>query len=255
MKVNVYDKSGAKAGDVQLPDVFATEYRPDVIRKAVNAFQANRRQPYGSNPMAGKNHAENSVRSGSGISRVPRMTQGRRAVLAPFVRGGRRAHPPKVEKVWAEKVNNKERRLANASALAATANETIVRARGHKFNEGVTLPVVLDDAWTGIAKTKDVRAALEALGLGDDLVRAEDGVKQRAGRGKWRGRRRKVPKSILVVVADADSGLAKAAANLVGVDVTTPDQLNAERVAPGGDPGRLTVFTKSALAALGGATE
>ena len=34
------------------------------------------------------------------------------------------------------------------------------------------------------------------------------------------------------------------------VDVATPDMLSTELVAPGGDPGRLVVFTKSALNAL-----
>ena len=69
VKVNVYNKSGAAAGEVELPTVFETEFRPDVIRKAVNAAQANRRQPYGSYPLAGHG-PHKSVRSGSGISRA-----------------------------------------------------------------------------------------------------------------------------------------------------------------------------------------
>ena len=82
VKVNVYSKSGAAAGEVELPAVFETEFRPDVIRKAVNAAQANRRQPYGSYPLAGHG-PHKSVRSGSGISRVPRATQGGNAVFSP----------------------------------------------------------------------------------------------------------------------------------------------------------------------------
>lgn len=232
--------------------MFATEFRPDLIRKTVNAFHANRRQPYGSDPMAGKRHAEASVRSGSGISRVPRMTQGRRAVLAPFVTGGRRAHPPKVEKDWSEKINKKEKALAFASALAATANEEQVRARGHRFKDGLTVPVVVDDDFESIEKTKDALAALEAIGLGGDIERADNGVKQRSGIAKLRGRRLKKPKGLLVVVGAKDSAFAKAAANLPGVDVTTTDQLNVERVAPGGDAGRLVVFTRRAFDSLGG---
>ena len=122
--------------------------------------------------------------------------------------------------------------------------------RGHKFGENVTLPVVLEDDFETVAKTKDVVAAFEAIGLGDDLVRAHDGVHQRAGVGKLRGRRLRTPRSVLVVVADMESAGAKAARNLVGVEVTTPKDLNVERVAPGGDAGRLTVFTRKALAAL-----
>lgn len=249
MKVNVYNKSGAASGEVDLPAVFGTEFRPDVIRKAVNSAQANRRQPYGSSPLAGhKPHA--SVRSGQGISRVPRATQGGNAVFSPAVVGGRRAHPPRVEKVWFEKCNKKERALARASALGAAANEDAVRTRGHKFREGLTLPVIVDDEIEAIEKTKDLTSVLEAIGVGDDLVRADEGRKQRPGRGKMRGRRTRTPKSILFVISGLEAPVLTAARNLVGVDVVTPEMLSTELVAPGGDAGRLVVFTRSALNAL-----
>jgi large subunit ribosomal protein L4e len=46
--------------------------------------------------------------------------------------------------------------------------------------------------------------------------------------------------------------LEKSSENLSGVDISKPQQLNIELLAPGGIAGRLTVFTKSALAKLGG---
>ena len=248
-KVNVYNKSGASSAEVELPAVFETEFRPDVIRKAVNSAQANRRQPYGSSPLAG--HAPHrSVRSGQGISRVPRATQGGNAVFSPAVVGGRRAHPPRVEKVWAEKCNKKERALARASALAATASEDAVRTRGHKFKEGLTLPVVLDDEVEAIEKTKELTAIFEAIGVGDDIQRAIDGTKQRPGKGKLRGRRFRQPRAFLFVVSGLEAPVLTAARNLPGVDVATPEMLSTELVAPGGDAGRLVVFTRSALNAL-----
>jgi large subunit ribosomal protein L4e len=64
-----------------------------------------------------------------------------------------------------------------------------------------------------------------------------------------RGRRRRTPKSILLVVGQRD-GLAKAASNVSGVDVVAAKDLSAEDLAPGGDMGRLTVWTKSAIEAL-----
>lgn len=248
-KVNVYSKTGAASGEVELPAVFDTEFRPDVIRKAVNAAQANRRQPYGSSPLAG--HAPHrSVRSGQGISRVPRATQGGNAVFSPAVVGGRRAHPPRVEKNWSEKINRKERQLARASALAATAFEDAVRTRGHKFKEGLTLPVVVDDAVEAVEKTQELITVFEAVGVGDDLQRALDGKHVRAGRGKMRGRKYRTPRSILFVVSGPEAPVLTAARNLTGVDVATPEQLSTELVAPGGDAGRLVVFTKSALARM-----
>lgn len=248
-KVNIYNKAGSAAGEVELPGVFETEFRPDVIRKAVNAAQANRRQAYGPTRFAA-HKPHRSIRSGQGISRVPRATQGSNAVFSPAVVGGRRAHPPRPEKDWTEKVNRKEKQLARASALAATAFEDAVRTRGHKFKDGLTLPVVIDDELEAIEKTKDLVAALEAIGVGEDLRRADEGKHQRAGRGKMRGRRYKTPKSLLFVVSGLEAPVLTAARNLTGVDVITPDQLSTELVAPGGDAGRLLVITKSALNAL-----
>ena len=64
-----------------------------------------------------------------------------------------------------------------------------------------------------------------------------------------RGRRYRTPKSVLVVVSNQD-GLHKAARNVPGVDVVVAKDLSAEDLAPGGDAGRLTVWTKAAIEAL-----
>ena len=174
---------------------------------------------------------------------------------------GRRAHGPKVEKDWSRKLNRNERRLARNSALAATADVDIVSGRGHRFAEEIsTLPIILGDysengekidfeAFNLSGGTRKVSAIFEALGLGDDLRRARDGRKIRAGKATMRGRVHKTPKSVLLVVANKD-GLAKAARNLPGVDVVAAKDLSAEHLAPGGDLGRLTVFTKTAVEAL-----
>ena len=44
---NVYSVSGGVSGTVEVPAAFATPYRPDIIKKAVLAAAANKRQPYG----------------------------------------------------------------------------------------------------------------------------------------------------------------------------------------------------------------
>ena len=87
---------------------------------------------------------------------------------------------------------------------------------------------------------------MEAIGVGDDLSRAKNGRSIRAGKGKMRGRRRKTPKSVLLVVSDK-STLGRAARNVPGVDVVAVKDLSAEHLAPGGDVGRLTVYTKEAV--------
>jgi large subunit ribosomal protein L4e len=97
--------------------------------------------------------------------------------------------------------------------------------------------------------TRKFLAMMVGLGLGDDLNRARDGRKIRAGKATMRGRKYRTPKSVLLVVSKKD-GLHKAAKNIPGVDVVSAKDLCAEDLAPGGDLGRLTVWTRSAIEAL-----
>jgi large subunit ribosomal protein L4e len=251
VKVNVYGLDGSSSEKIDLPEVFNTPYRPDIIRKSFNVLYSNKRQPYGASPLAGTRHATASVGKGRGSSRVPRLTSGRRAALAPCVVGGRRAHPPKAERNWKEKINKKEKLLAKNSAIAATAEIEIVKMRGHKFNENITLPVVIDDKFEKIKKTKDVIEALDKIGIYDDILRSANGKHIRAGKGKSRGRKYKTPKSILIVSTKDD--IKKSSRNLSGVEIVKPEKINIEHLAPGGDAGRLTIFTKAALKEIGGA--
>ena len=249
-KVNVYGIDGVSTEKIDLPEVFDTVYRPDMIRKAFNVLHSNKRQPYGADPYAGTKHATASVGKGKGSSRVPRLTQGRTAALVPCVVGGRRAHPPKAERNWKEKINKKERLQSINSALAATADKKIVSNRGHKFDDKITLPIIIDDKFEKTKKTKEVIEIFEKIGIYDDVLRATNGKHIRAGRGKMRGRKYKIPKSILIV--STKENIQKGSGNLTGVDVVKPDQINIEYLAPGGDAGRLTVFTKSALMQIRG---
>ena len=136
-------------------------------------------------------------------------------------------------KNWSQKLNSKQRRVARNSAIAATADRDMVTARGHRFDEAVRFPIVIDDyveTRDGSDERYDVEslplqystrkfvAMMEGLGLGADLERAKDGRGIRAGKGKMRGRRYRTPKSILLVVSSKE-GLHKAAANVPGVDV------------------------------------
>jgi len=250
VKVNVYGLDGKSSEKVDLPEIFNTPFRPDLIRKSFNALHSNKRQPYGAYPEAGKRHATASVGKGRGQSRVPRLTQGRRAALAPCVVGGRRAHPPKSERNWNEKINKKEKKIAKDSAIAATANIETVKKRGHKFDEKITLPIIIDNKFEDIKKTKDVIKALMDIGIYDDVERSVNGKHIRAGRGKTRGRKYKTPKSLLIVASK--DNIKKSSKNLSGVDIIKPEEINIEYLAPGGDAGRLTVFTKSALESIGG---
>jgi large subunit ribosomal protein L4e len=250
-KVNVYSMDGTVKEKIDLPKIFDTPYRPDIIKKSFEVIRSNQRQPYGSDPLAGTRHAVASVGKGRGMSRVPRLTQGQAAALAPCVVGGRRAHPPKVERNWKEKMNKKENKLARNSALAATADTEVVKKRGHRFDDKITLPIIVDDDFEKIKKTKEVIEVLEKIGIYSDVLRSANGKHVRAGKGKMRGRRYRTPKSLLIV--STKETIEKSSDNLSGVDIAKPQQLNIEHLAPGGIAGRLTIFTKSALTQLGGA--
>ena len=64
-----------------------------------------------------------------------------------------------------------------------------------------------------------------------------------------RGRRLREPRSLLVVVKEPVK-VRRLFGNLPGVEVVSPASLNAEILAPGGDPGRLALFSEGALEIL-----
>jgi len=165
-----------------------------------------------------------------------------RGRFAPHATKGRRAHPPMAEKVWAQKINNKEHMLAIRSALAATMNAKLLAMRGHKAKE---LFVVVDD-FENLAKTKDVMALIEKLKLIGEVERCKE-KKVRAGRGKMRGRKYNKKKGLLFVTK-ADCKALRACRNIAGADATELGKLNAELLAPGAQAGRLLIITKGALA-------
>jgi large subunit ribosomal protein L4e len=66
-----------------------------------------------------------------------------------------------------------------------------------------------------------------------------------------RGRRYKSSRSLLIVVSNKDAPIFKGAKNLAGVEVVAPEQLNPGTLAPGGDAGRLAVFSEAALKKVG----
>ena len=258
MKVDVLSLTKTSIGKKDLPRQFDEPVRPDLIKRAVESIQANRRQKYGTDPKAGmKASAELSRRRrkyrgsyGHGISRVPRKILSRRGTrfnwvgaVAPGTVGGRKAHPPKAIKEWVRKINKKERRKAIRSALAATMNPEIVTARGHKVPE--SYPFIIESKVESLSKTKDVKDTLEKLGLKQELDRTST-KKVRAGKGKLRGRKYRIKKGILLVVS-GDCPLLNSAENLLGVDIIDIKNINAELLAPGADVGRLTLFTDKAI--------
>mgnify|MGYP001211156001 FL=1 len=266
-----YSVSSKKGKKFNLPNAFSSEVREDLIRQAVHASRANRRQPYGHRrhkgrrrPQPGMKHSVEWWGKGRGVSRIMRKSGSSIGAENPHTRGGRRAHGPLAERDWSQKLNSRTRSQARDSAIAATTDATRVAARGHRFADDVKFPIIIDGYTEDRSgkkekfaieeiplqsSTRKFVAMMEALGIADDLDRAKNGRSIRAGKGKMRGRRRRTPKSILLVVSERD-GLAMGARNIPGVDVAVAKHLSAEDLAPGGDCARLTVWTKAAIEAL-----
>ena len=259
MKANYFDTNGKKVKSIELPAQFNEKVRPDLIHKAVLSIQSHKRQPYGASPKAGQRASAVLSRRrrkyrgsyGHGISRVPRKIMWRRGTqfgwvgaFAPGTVGGRRAHPPKASKIWDRKITIKERKKAIRSALAAVVNAEIVKERGHKFKE---LPTVIDSKIETYNKTKQFKEFLLKLGLKDELKRASI-KKVRAGRGKMRGRKYKKRVGPLIVVSK-QCPLMKLQ-NIPGTEIVIVNNLNAELLAPGTIPGRLTIFSEDAINTL-----
>jgi len=109
-------------------------------------------------------------------------------------------------------------------------------------------PIIVEDSFEKLKKTKEVLSLFEKLKLEKELER-DRVVKIRVGRGKMRGRRYKRRKGVLVVVSKSCPAV-KASENIPGVDVSVVKNLNADLLAPGGQPGRLALFTESAIKEL-----
>jgi large subunit ribosomal protein L4e len=257
LKVEVVGMNGKPSGKVDLPQVFGSQPRPDLVKRVFWLLGSHGLQPYGRDPMAGeRTSAEtHSPPTGTGRSRIPRVKgdrnprSGQAGGVASIVKG-RLAHPPKSEKVIYLKVNKKERRLATDSAIAYTASLDAVKARGHRVKK-VALPLVVTDDLETVEKTSELVTFFGKVDLDAELARVAEGVKRNTGKRRLRGRVYRTRVGPLIVVTN-DRGVGKAAGGLPGVQVTRVDDLSVLDLAPGGVPGRLTLWTESAVGTLGG---
>ena len=252
MKAQTFSINGTKEEEVELPSVFLTTFRRDLIKKSFINLTSHKFQPQGRKPTAGMDVVarSNDPPTGQGSSRIAKMRGGGGGRLGQAggvasVRGGRQAHPPKVQKVIFKKLNKKENKLALCSAIAATQSKEIIESRGHKVGNLKTFPIVISDDIESMAKTKEVLKILDSLGLMQDVDRLKS-RRPRTGKSALRGRSTKIGKSVLFVVSNLKK-LSSGCGSIPGVDVQTAKNLSVLDLAPGGSPIRLTVYSKNAL--------
>ena len=261
MKTEILDINGKKTKELTLPEFFSAPVREDIIAKVLEAKKT--KQPYGPSPVAGKqNSASGNIQhtrnvwktmQGKGISKVPRKIMSRRGsqfnwigAEIPNARGGRRAHPPKVDSmINTNKINKKEMEIAIKSALSATANEKIVSEKYERLNgKKITgLPLIIEQKIASL-KTKELLSSMKKI-LGEDLFEvAVKKRKVRSGIGKSRGRRYKKSAGLLLVTGEKE----KLKTNII--DVKGAKKLSVTDLANGG-AGRLTMYTEEAIKELG----
>ncbi|HLC96517.1 MAG TPA: 50S ribosomal protein L4 [Candidatus Nanoarchaeia archaeon] len=258
MKILTLDAQ--EGGNIELPAQFEETVRPDLIKRAYLAEMSSERQPYGSFIEAGKRASAKLSRRrrnyrgayGLGISRVPRKIMSRSGTrfswvgaVAPHMRGGRPAHPPKAEKIIPQKINKRELSKAIRSAIAATVSKEVVETHATIPSE---YPFIIDSKIENIKKTSEVKAFLIKIGLTEELQRSSR-KNVRAGRGKMRGRKYKRAKGPLIVVSK-NCPLTDAAKNIAGVDVADVKALTIRLLSPGAVPGRVTLWSSDALAIM-----
>ncbi len=249
--VTVLDLEGKEAGTVDLPSVFNFPVREDIINRTFVALQSHSRAPQGRDPMAGERTTAETYNppTGRGVARVPRV-KGQRYSRSGMAGGiasvvhGRRPFPSKSEKVIYKRINRKERRIATASAIAATSYSTLVTKRGHKFSG--TLPIIVSDELETISKVKDFKQFMEKIGGAEELNRLQSRKrKQTSNLAKVY----KVPVGPLIVVSDS-KGLKSYLKSFSGITVRGVKDVSVLDLAPGSIPGRLTIWSKKAVASI-----
>ena len=252
--VSVFSLSGDKAGETTLPAVMTAPLRSDIVQFVHTNMNKNSRQAYAVSVRAGKQVSASSWGTGRAVARIPRVGGGGtsrsgQGAFGNMCRGGRMFAPTKTWRKWHRKINTNQKRYAVASALAASAVPALVMSRGHVIDEVPEVPLVLDTAVESTKKTSVAKDVLAAIGALDDVEKAGDSKKIRAGKGKMRNRRYTMRRGPLVIYKSND-GVEQAFRNLPGVELCCVDRLNLLQLAPGGHMGRFCVWSQAALDSL-----
>lgn len=81
--------------------------------------------------------------------------------------------PTKVWRRWHRKINVNQKRFAVCSAVAASAVPALVMARGHRIQSIEEVPLVVENSFASIQKTRAAMSILQALHLGTELRRCK----------------------------------------------------------------------------------
>ena len=249
MKIDVVNLEGKKIKSIDLPAQFNEDYEPNLIKRAIIVIESRIRVPYGTMKSAGLDYSAKLSRRrrnykgayGKGISRVPRKTMWRRGMqfgwvgaMAPGTVGGRRAHPPKSEKIFDKDINVKERKKAIRSALSGLVKKNRIN--------------IIENTFENLTKVKETQKILENLGFKNEMKRTKDKT-VRAGKGKRRGRKTKAKQGPIVIVSKK-CNLTKVIGNLPGFEIEVVNNINTKLLTKGHREPRPTIWTEGAIEKL-----
>lgn len=252
MKTTILSTTGEVENEIELPKIFSLVVNHKLIQKVFTNISSHQFQKQGRHATAGMDVSASTLNppTGHGQSRVARIhsggggRQGQAGGIAS-VRGGRQAHPPISKKIIYKKLNKKEIKYALGSAIAATTSRFYIKKRGHKIDKIKQLPIIVSNTIETLSKTSEIKSLISNLNLTADLDRLKK-RKVRTGKPSYRGRKKKVGKSVLIITTNTEK-LSKACNALPGVDVRSVHDLNIIDLAPGSQVGRLTIYSKNAI--------
>jgi len=238
--------------EIELPQIFNSPIREDIVKKVHDSLFSKQR--YAVSPLAGRqsskhkqSHARRKFKTlyGKGISRVPRKALWRRgdqfywvAVYSPGIRGGRAAHPPKID-IRPRRINKKEKIIALKSCFAATASKDILQKNYPKLKLS-SFPLIIESSLLD-KKTKEIFKFIE-----DQKIEIKAKKKIRPGIGKTRGRKYKNTRKVLLILAKKEASKIQKLKGL-NLKITNTTQLNIKELSLNGKPGKLAIYTENAL--------
>ena len=188
MKADVYNLKNEVVGTVELPSaVFGTKWSPVLVQQVLEAQIANARQPWA-------HVRDRSEVSGGGKKPWRQKGTGRArhgSTRSPIWVGGGKAHGPRNDNDYSQKVNKKMKRVALFSVLSKKAKDGEVK--------------VFDTLILDAPKTKNVAAALKMV------------LSPKKGDKRF---------DVLLVSENSNKNLFRATSNLQKTKVIEADSLN-----------------------------
>jgi len=178
MQTDVYNLNNQKVGTMELPEnVFGARWRPALVKQVLDAQLANKRSPWA--------HAKDrSEVRGGGKKPWQQKGTGRArhgSIRSPLWIGGGKAHGPRNERDFTQKVNKKMKRSALFAVLSKKTKDGEVKVF-ENFIINAPKTKVLASVLNGILNMKKGAKRFDVLLIGDtankNLFRASSNLEK-----------------------------------------------------------------------------